>query len=451
MAIDPQVNTILADRMYKIYAEAEQKMMLKVKNRVERGITEPGWAERKLKETRAMTGELHKLVKDTERLASREVSDGIAKAFREGGNMALKDIGIPDTLLRDVKIPPKIQRLILESENMVNRTSLIILRESQDVFRSIQAEMATQILTGVETRREVAQTMLNRMADKGITGFVDKAGRNWAMASYVEMATRTVANRASTMGHIDRQLENGRDLVITSSHGGACPICIIWENEVLSISGTNPKYRSFSEAESGGLFHPNCRHSITGYIEGLTKLHTLTQQDRERSAEMYDYSQRQRGNERQIRRWKNRELVAITPQDKMKAQNKIKEFQGVQRELLKDYEQKFGVTMRRKYDRESIGNRTGRIGVSTPIKIASPTQMRERVQAKQAKQAILPLGQAASQQFPFGKYKTRYLHNNSNRFSRFFNKRRRNNLCCQNLNLCSFATLLFGRFCGDTC
>ena len=37
--------------------------------------------------------------------------------------------------------------------------------------------------------------------------FVDKAGRKWELASYVEMATRTGNVHAALQGHIDRQLE----------------------------------------------------------------------------------------------------------------------------------------------------------------------------------------------------------------------------------------------------
>jgi hypothetical protein len=58
--------------------------------------------------------------------------------------------------------------------------------------------------------------------------------------------------------------------------------------------------------------------------------------------------QEQRYNERMIRSWKSREVVAITPEDKIQAQQKIRFWQAKQRKLVEDY------GFKRKYYREGI-------------------------------------------------------------------------------------------------
>src|SRR5690606_27925203 len=111
-----------------------------------------------------------------------------------------------------------IERLAQVAVGNLRATHLRILRQAEDVYRQVIAETAApQMLTGALTRREAAQAALNRFADMGITGFVDRAGRTWTIESYAEMATRTAAGQAAIQGHIDRLIENDRDLVIVRS------------------------------------------------------------------------------------------------------------------------------------------------------------------------------------------------------------------------------------------
>jgi hypothetical protein len=234
---------------------------------------------------------------------------------------------------------------------MFEGSSMIILRETQDIYRQIQSETAKYLVANVEERRKTAQRMLDRFAQEGITGFVDKAGRRWDMVSYVEMSTRSISANASLQGHIDRQTASGRDLIVISDHAGECPVCRPWENKVLSISGNNPKYPSLATAKAKGLFHPNCRHTITGYIEGLTDLEPPPNGG---TAEQYAYTQKQRYNERKLREWKRRETVSLDEINRQKAQSKIEEYNNKQKELLKEYETKFGMTLRREKNRENL-------------------------------------------------------------------------------------------------
>ena len=62
-------------------------------------------------------------------------------------------------------------------------------------------------------RRRIAQQVLNEYKQRGITGFVDKAGRRWNMVSYVEMATRTAASELAARAHLNELQRAGIDVV----------------------------------------------------------------------------------------------------------------------------------------------------------------------------------------------------------------------------------------------
>lgn len=340
--IGPGVNREIVADLFRVYLNAERIMLRKVTDRIAKGITiENGWAERKYAEVNALRVDLEKTIQALEREEYQKLQLTIDSAYKKGQISASMDMGVKPPV--EIRVPLSVQRLILETHQTLQKSHLRILRSSLDVYRDVIAETATGVLTGVETRIQVTQTALNRFADRGITGMVDSLGRRWDMATYAEMAVRSTTGKAALQGHIDRQMDLGRDLVVISDHPSECDRCRPWEGRILSLSGNDPNHPALSTAISDGLFHPNCEHSMTGYIQGLTKI-----EKGKSDPEGYELSQKQRYNERQIRKWKRREIVALTPQEQQKASAKIKEWQAKQRELLK------GTDVRRKYNRESI-------------------------------------------------------------------------------------------------
>jgi hypothetical protein len=198
------------------------------------------------------------------------------------------------------------------------------------------------------------QSVLNDFASKGITGFKDSAGRYWSAQAYADMAVRTAAGNAATQGHIDKLQANGKDLGIISSHGNCCSLCAPWEGKVVSFSGESTQYPSFASAVESGFKHPNCRHTVGLYIEGVTRAHDVPY-----DPDAYEARQIQRHNEVQIRKWKRERAVAITPSAKKIADDKLNEWQTAQREWIKqaniEGEARHGegwVTLKRDYWRE---------------------------------------------------------------------------------------------------
>jgi len=353
MPTSPAAWEAVALEVRRIYADTETHLLERIARRLERGIDDdPGWYETKLAEVRRVQAEVEAQIARLARESQREIERGITEAYEGGAAEAASDLsrvlGRPVRPVLTVTQRRAVENLVQEAMTRVQATHLRILRVADDVYRSTIAEATARAATGAMTRREAAQIALDRFADAGITGFRDAAGRNWDIASYTEMATRSASGRAAIQGHVDRLTENGYDLVIVSNSPDECPLCRPWEGRVLSLGGENAgQYPTLSEAQAAGLFHANCTHSISAYIPGLTKLpdrRTLS------NAEGYEIRQKQRYIERQIRKWKRREAVALDEDARQAARRKVQAWQAEQRRHLAMAGREF----KRDYARESI-------------------------------------------------------------------------------------------------
>lgn len=262
-----------------------------------------------------------------------------------------------EQLLEEAPIPMNLKQLVKATNGLLDNASSKILRNANDAYQRIMANGTTGLLAGVDTRIQATQKMLNEYAAKGITTFVDKAGRNWSLSSYAEMCARTVSSHAALQGHIERQNEVGEDLVKVSTIGTTCPICQRWQGVVLSISGNSPKYHSLDEAKASGLFHPNCKHTLVMYIPELDdgtehegKIEPSPIDMNTQSSKRNALIEQQRANERKIRYWKNRKALAITPEEESKCNDKIRYWQHTN--LLHCQKN----NLRRQYAREGVMN-----------------------------------------------------------------------------------------------
>ncbi len=356
----------------QIYAESERIILEKVAKRLERGIDSPGWAEKKAAEILELRGDIRGEIKAL-RKQNSAVADAIESAYTAGRKQADSDIegmvakattrtAIPNTgitLIHQSQVSANfgtidqdaIKALARATVGKLNKSHFAILRLSEDAYRQTIAEATSQVTMGTQTVREAAQAALNRFADKGISGFVDKSGRHWDLSSYAEMAVRTTTGQAAVQGHLNRLIEHGHDLVIVQGGGGSCASCAMWHGRVLSVSGATQGYPTVDEATgSGHLMGPNCTCTMSAWIEGLSEPpEPLTAEQKAEQETQYQERQQQRYNERQIRHWKRREAVALGEgKDSMLARAKIKEWQSRQRSFIKDSGR------RRDYNREQI-------------------------------------------------------------------------------------------------
>lgn len=117
-----------------------------------------------------------------------------------------------------------------------------------------------QMFNDLMRDREIARTM-----QQGGYGFVDRAGKRWALSTYVEMAVRTTTREAVVQGALDRFVAHGITVLRWSEHGDACPICKPWLGRLVTLNGdTRPHDDRIVVdilATPGIPAHPNCKCS----------------------------------------------------------------------------------------------------------------------------------------------------------------------------------------------
>jgi hypothetical protein len=143
----------------------------------------------------------------------------------------------------------------------------VIGRQVNDIYRELALENVRGTVVGYDTWKQTARRFREQLAERGVTGFKDKAGRMWNMRTYTEMHARTVCMEAHLQGTANRLVEQGHDLIKVSTHRGACPLCTPFEGKILSITGKTAGYPTLEEAKAAGLFHCNCRHAYGLHID----------------------------------------------------------------------------------------------------------------------------------------------------------------------------------------
>lgn len=200
---------------------------------------------------------------------------------------------------------------------------------------------------------------------KGLTGRILENGTEKEAVSQAEFLMRDESHKALLKAQGERAKQYGiTPLVQVSQHASSCPLCVPWQGEVLvddvyQNGQPDGKHKLLSSAIAGGLGHFNCRHNWTTYIEGLTKPDLFEQEkvSKERVAKTYAIEQRQRYIERKIREYKRVEVGAMSEQERLRASQKIAEWQAQQRALVKSARAE-NLPIYRQYSREQIGGET---------------------------------------------------------------------------------------------
>jgi hypothetical protein len=141
----------------------------------------------------------------------------------------------------------------------------VVDRRVDDIFRKLELENTKSAVLGDQKEAQVAAKIKDDLAENGITGFVDKAGKSWNMSSYIEVLAQESTMQSFREGITNRLQEKAQDLVFIPAHSGSCKKCAEFEGKMYSLSGNDEKYPPLSEAIDGGMFHINCTHYVEAY------------------------------------------------------------------------------------------------------------------------------------------------------------------------------------------
>lgn len=135
-----------------------------------------------------------------------------------------------------------------------------------------------------------SEQMMRELQNKGVTAFIDKAGRRWSLQDYCNMAARTTARQAQVAALLTA---DDHDLWQIVKVGSTCKVCAALEGRVYSKSGTNPDYPpltlAFGKVDPSGAddlnntylnIHPNCLHSLVKYTT-IGKTEKQVQKDKD--------------------------------------------------------------------------------------------------------------------------------------------------------------------------
>jgi len=248
----------------------------------------------------------------------------------------------------------------------LDAAAMRITRFADDAYRAATVSSAMTQIMDKATPAEAQAQAWRELTAKGVTGFTDRTGRQWNLATYVEMATRTAAQKAYNASHKDRLTLAGINYFTPSTTGRPCPLCAPWEGKILADSGagdvTEPNARggdpvtfhvagTVEEAYAAGFGHPNCKHVLLAYLPGVTVLHA--NQWSAEDEEAYQNTQKLRALERAVRAAKLQAAGAVTPLDKRRATAAAQA--GQQR--IRDFTNQTGLLRRPRREQLDLGNK----------------------------------------------------------------------------------------------
>ncbi len=269
---------------------------------------------------------------------AEESINSIEPGFRHLVDKGLADRAVEVGKSKNVKQVAKALRK--QAKDTINLTNTTMLHKAQEAFKSlvqstsqealrIMNSNTTSVITGAESRQQALRRTIRQFNEKGITGFVDKRGREWTPEAYVNMAMRTTAGSVANEIQTARCLDYGINLISIDSHSGARPKCAKDQGKIFDLnngSGTTEdlngrkiKYypwRSSSYGEPDGLLGINCGHHKYPFVPGVNIQRYFPTDDLDANNKLYKQTQVQRALERDVRKQKRECMLYDTIGDK---------------------------------------------------------------------------------------------------------------------------------------
>lgn len=205
----------------------------------------------------------------------------------------------------------------------------------------------------INYKRELSESLMNvkdQLAN-GSLSYVDSLGRTKSIRNMAEIETRY----KMISEDMQRNGVNLNDLVIASSHADASERCSWWQGKIflvdLDVSSRpfgeyNGKpnqtilgyvdgkpYYSLLEACNNGFLSYNCQHRLIKYFKGARP----PRYDMLQVKKARDLTIRQRAMEDIIRKWKRRQIVADSKEERQYAIDKSKEWQDKYRTFSQNH------------------------------------------------------------------------------------------------------------------
>lgn len=324
------------------------------------GFQWPAWQAEKLRNLDSFRKQNREIMAEYTPIIDEELPRLLNEQYQEGARQAERDISESPSFFPVNK--RRVDGLVEDVNRQLSVAESASLRLMDDVYRStvFRAEMAAA--AGAVTMEQAVDMAVKDFLAAGINCVQYRNGRMVNIATYAEMAVRTASLRSFLRGEADRRAQLGIDTVLVSQYGACSETCLPWQGKVYiddvwgvfdgertadrGKSRNGQWFPLLSEAVASGLFHPNCRHTMSTWIEGVSKKpKPLDAAAVRRNAEL---EKRQRRLESKVRRLKRLEEGTM---DSDQAKTYRMKRLAAQAEL-KEYVRQHGDVLRRDYWRE---------------------------------------------------------------------------------------------------
>ena len=321
------------------------------------GFSWPAWQALKLREIDRFRQKNRAIVTEYARIIDPEIEAMMKEQFLEGRQQVDAEMeglgkrGLPDDHFFGVN-EPRLDSLIEDIQKSMRPAENSTLRLMDDTYRKTILQAETAMSAGAVTLPKAVDMATRDFLAQGINSIVYANGRRVNIASYAEMALRTAATRSFLRGEAKRRAQYGVDTVLVSQYGACSETCLPWQGRVYiddvwgdfggEVSGERGRsvngkwYPLLSVAVRGSLFHPNCRHTLTTWLEGVSRMPRPVDGEKVKAASKLEA--RQRAMEREIRKWKRMAEGALDPVASEGYKRKARDAQRALREFIREHD-----------------------------------------------------------------------------------------------------------------
>ena len=323
------------------------------------GFSWPAWQAEVAKnldtfrrENRAIMAEYRPVIDaETEKLLQEQFDEGIdAEAARIREIAPERGKAVPDSQFFGMN-KGRLENLIKDMQDTERRAESAALRLMDDVYRRVPAQAELAMASGAVTLPQAVDMATKSFLEAGVNCITYQDGRRVNIASYAEMALRTAATRAQLQGEAQKRMELGIDTVLVSQYGACSETCLPWQGRVYiddvwaafqgersgdyGKSRDGKSYPLLSVAIRNGLFHPNCRHTLTTWIDGISRKPPPLEAEKVRRAAALE--RQQRALEREVRKYKRLREGTEEAEKRREYDRKVKDAQKRLNAFVKEH------------------------------------------------------------------------------------------------------------------
>ncbi len=349
----------------RLIASLKRNLTRHKKEERQEGFSWSMWQAEKLRHLESFRRQNKAVMSEYSSLIDSQTGKLMQEQFDEGEQLAARyeEAGVEQPSFFGIN-EQRMNSLMSDITSIEKRAETAALRMTDDIYRQTVNRAQLAMAAGEMTLDKAVDMAVEDFLNSGINCIVYKDGRRVNIADYVRMALRTTATRANLQGQAKRYAELGVDTVQISSYSMCSETCEPWQGRAYIDDVFTPWqgeteqrggevwgksnycgrwFPLLSTAVSKGLFHPNCRHTMLYYKEGVSELAPPI--PAEELKRLREREQKQRALERNVRKAKRRVAGFSDPDNIRQAQAELKAAQKELREYIAKVNADEGMTV----------------------------------------------------------------------------------------------------------